>query len=63
MHFLQNSNGLISGYDIMRSFNSQIYCMEAKIMERTSNQPTFLDSSTSDLGGRRTAVFSTNAIR
>jgi IS5 family transposase len=31
--------------------------MEAKIMERTSNQPTFLDSLTSDLGGRRTAAF------
>lgn len=26
-------------------------------MERTSNQPTFLDSLTSDLGGRRTAEF------
>ncbi len=26
-------------------------------MERTSNQPTFLDSLTSDLGGRRTAQF------
>ncbi len=26
-------------------------------MERTSNQPTFLDSLTSDLGGRRTARF------
>jgi transposase, IS5 family len=31
--------------------------MEAKIMERTNNQPTFLDSLTSDLGGRRTAAF------
>ena len=26
-------------------------------MERTNNQPTFLDSLTSDLGGRRTAAF------
>ena len=26
-------------------------------MERTSNQPTFLDSLTSDLGGPRTAEF------
>ena len=26
-------------------------------MERTSNQPTFLDSLTSALGGRRTAQF------
>jgi IS5 family transposase len=33
------------------------YCMEAKTMERTSNQPTFLDSLTSELGGRRTAQF------
>jgi len=33
------------------------YCMEAKIMERTSNQPTFLDSLTSYLGGRRTTEF------
>jgi hypothetical protein len=33
------------------------HCMEAKIMERTSNQPTFLDSLTSDLGGRRTSEF------
>jgi transposase, IS5 family len=31
--------------------------MEAKFMERTSNQPTFLDSLTSDLGGRRAAAF------
>jgi IS5 family transposase len=33
------------------------HCMEAKTMERTSNQPTFLDSLTSDLGGRRTSEF------
>lgn len=26
-------------------------------MERTSNQPTFLDSLTADLGGRRTVEF------
>jgi IS5 family transposase len=31
--------------------------MEATIMERTNNQPTFLDSLTTDLGGRRTAAF------
>ncbi len=44
----------------MRPFNSQFYCMEAmdaKIMERTSNQPTFFDSLTCDLGGRRAAQF------
>jgi len=33
------------------------HCMEAKIMERTSNQPSFLDSLTSDLGGHRTGEF------
>lgn len=33
------------------------HCMEARIMERTSNQPTFLDNLTSDLGGRRTSEF------
>ena len=33
------------------------HCMEAEIMERTSNQPTFLDGLTSDLGGRRTSEF------
>jgi IS5 family transposase len=33
------------------------HCMEAKIMERKSNQPTFLDGLTSDLGGRRTSEF------
>ena len=33
------------------------HCMEAKIMERTSNQPTFIDSLTSDMGGLRTSEF------
>jgi IS5 family transposase len=33
------------------------HCMEAKIMERTTNQPTFLDSLTSDFGGRRSSEF------
>jgi IS5 family transposase len=41
----------------MMLVTDKTYCMEAKIMERTSNQPTFLDSLTSDLGGRRTAEF------
>jgi hypothetical protein len=31
--------------------------MEVKIVERTSNQPTFLESLTSNLGGPRTAEF------
>ena len=35
----------------------QNYYMEVTIVERTSNQPTFLDSLTSDLGGPRTAEF------
>jgi hypothetical protein len=31
--------------------------MEAIVMERQINQPSFLDSLTADLGGRRTAEF------
>lgn len=33
------------------------HCMEAKIMERTSNQLSFLDSLTSGLGGHRSGEF------
>jgi len=41
----------------MRLVADKNYCTEAKNMERTSNQPTFLDSLTSDLGGYRTGEF------
>jgi hypothetical protein len=56
-----NLGASVSGYVIMRPFNSQLCCMEAKTMERTSNQPALPDSLTSDLGVIVQPGFSKNA--
>ena len=53
----RNNQDDFCGYGIMIPIAGKNHCMEAKIMERTNNQPTFLDSLTSDLGGRRTSRF------
>ena len=52
-----NSKDNFYGYGIITLVADKTYCMEAKTMERTGNQPTFLDSLTSELGGPRTAQF------
>jgi len=41
-----DSIGIFCGYGIMVLVTDKTYCMEAQIMERISNQPTFLDSLT-----------------
>ena len=53
----RNKQDSFCRHSIMVLVADKNHCMEAKIMERTSNQPTFLDSLTSDLGGRRTSEF------